>query len=117
MAKRVLAQKTSRGAKQRTKVIGERRSSRLLGNAVEYVGRLATRDVLGTSGELLDSVERAERALDAGQPRAALGHAFDASERLVEMARRGGPRSDEMTQVAERAKAVVMRVLSQAVGP
>ena len=114
MAKRVVAQrKTSRGAGPRVKVIGRARSQRLVGNAVEYVGRLAARDVAGTATELLESVEKAEQALALGQKRTALGHAFEASERLVEMARKGGSRSDEMSQAAERAKAVVMSVLNE----
>lgn len=92
-------------------MIGRSSARRLTGNAVEYVGRLSPRDVVGTASELLDSVEKAERALAAGQTRVALSHAFETSERLVEMARRGGERDEEMTQAAERAKIVVMRVL------
>lgn len=113
MAKKAVARKTSRGARQRLRVIGRNSSRHLVGNAVEYVGRFAVRDVEGTAGELLESVERAESALAAGRTRAALSHAFEASERLVEMARRGGVRDEEMTQAAERAKAVVMRVLAE----
>lgn len=111
--KKVVTRKTSRGARQKLKVIGQSNPRRLMGNAVQYVGSLAVRDVEGTVGELLASVEKAEQALAAGHTRAALSHAFETSERLVEMARRGGERDEEMTQAAERAKSVVMRVLAE----
>lgn len=94
-------------------MIGRSKPQRLIGNAVEYVGRLSARDTTGTPSELLDSVELAEQALGLGQQRVALSHAFEASERLVEMARRSGPHSDEMRQAAERAKSVIMRVLEE----
>jgi lysyl-tRNA synthetase class I len=113
MAKKVIARKTSRGAAGKLKVIGRNKSQRLVGNAVEYVGRLAAHEVKGTPDELLESVELAEQALALGKQRDALSHAFEASERLVEMARKRGTHSEEMRQVAERAKSVIMRVLEE----
>lgn len=92
-------------------MIGRTRSERMVGNAVEYVGR--TPVGAGDLPALLEAVEMAERAMASGLVRVALSHAFVASEQLLAMSRGQQAPSEEMRQASVRAKDVIFRVLQE----